>query len=65
MKNNIWDTKIEVEENLYNWKKEPIFINSTKKVNKDYIHIDLFSGCGGFSEGFKQLSRNLSLHRFH
>jgi DNA (cytosine-5)-methyltransferase 1 len=54
MKNNIWDTKIEVEENLYNWKKEPIFINSTKKVNKDYIHIDLFSGCGGFSEGFKQ-----------
>ena len=36
------------------WKDKPIIKFGDKKKNTDYRHIDLFSGCGGFSEGFIQ-----------
>ncbi len=51
---NIWDSSIEVEESNYYWKDKPIIKFGDKKKNTDYRHIDLFSGCGGFSEGFIQ-----------
>jgi DNA (cytosine-5)-methyltransferase 1 len=51
---NVWDKSIEVESNQYNWSGEP-FISKSRKVNKSkFVHIDLFSGCGGFSVGFEQ-----------
>lgn len=51
--NNIWDKSIEVESNSYNWTKKPLIERSKKNSNADFIHIDLFSGCGGFSTGFE------------
>ena len=51
---NIWDSSIEVEESNYYWKDKPIIKFGDKKKNTDYRHIDLFSECGGFSEGFIQ-----------
>ena len=52
---NVWDKTIEVESNNYNWNNEPIVKAPQKKAKKaKFIHIDLFSGCGGFSTGFEQ-----------
>ena len=51
---NIWDSSVEVEESNYYWKNKPILKNRKKKDNIEYKHIDLFSGCGGFAEGFSQ-----------
>ena len=54
MVKNIWDSSVEVEESNYYWKEKPI-VNLGKKINNpNFIHIDLFSGCGGFTEGFAQ-----------
>ena len=53
-KKNVWDKSIEVEENSYYWNKKPIIVEAKKFSNQpDYIHVDLFSGCGGFSCGFE------------
>lgn len=53
-KKNIWDKSIEVEENSYYWNEKPIIKEAKKFINEpDYVHIDLFSGCGGFSCGFE------------
>ena len=51
---NVWNKKIEAESNSYNWLDKPKIISSLRKEKNDFIHIDLFSGCGGFSEGFHQ-----------
>lgn len=52
---NVWDKTIEVESNHYNWDGEPIIkISRTKSQKTKLLHIDLFSGCGGFSTGFEQ-----------
>ena len=54
MKKNVWDKSIEVEENAYYWNEKPIIVEAKKFINQpDYIHVDLFSGCGGFSCGFE------------
>ena len=50
---NVWDKKIKVEDNSYFNFNEPI-INVRKNNKNKFIHIDLFSGCGGFSCGFEQ-----------
>lgn len=52
---NIWDKTIEVESNFYNWDGAPL-ITPAKEQSKNtkLLHIDLFSGCGGFSTGFEQ-----------
>ena len=50
---NIWNKEIKVQENTSFNKNEPI-ITKRKKKNNEFIHIDLFSGCGGFSCGFEQ-----------
>ncbi len=54
MVKNIWDTRVEVEESNYYWKEKPIVKPGKKINNSNFIHIDLFSGCGGFTEGFAQ-----------
>ena len=52
---NIWDVNVEPEKNSYNWEGLPK-VEKAKKVNSEtkLIHVDLFSGCGGFSTGFEQ-----------
>ncbi len=52
---DVWDKSVEVESNFYNWTDEP-FITEAQVAGgvSDILHIDLFSGCGGFSTGFEQ-----------
>lgn len=52
---DVWDKSVEVESNHYNWDGEPI-VNLARVTPRktDLLHIDLFSGCGGFSVGFEQ-----------
>ena len=50
---DVWDKKIKVQDNSYFNFNEPIINLKRNKKNK-FIHIDLFSGCGGFSCGFEQ-----------
>ena len=49
-----WDVSVEVESNFYNWDGAPQFESATgpKDLSK-FGHVDLFSGCGGFSTGFE------------
>jgi len=54
MLKNIWDTSVEVEESNYYWKEKPKVNLGKTNNNPNYLHIDLFSGCGGFTEGFAQ-----------
>jgi DNA (cytosine-5)-methyltransferase 1 len=52
---DVWDKSVKVESNLYNWNDKPIVTKAIEKAkNPQLIHIDLFSGCGGFSTGFEQ-----------
>jgi len=53
-KTDVWDTSVEVESNFYNWTGKPILTPSAKADRAEFIHLDLFSGCGGFSIGFEQ-----------
>ncbi len=48
-----WDINKKVEENVYFNFGVPIVENRKKKDNS-FVHVDLFSGCGGFSCGFEQ-----------
>ena len=52
---DVWDKSVEVESNSYNWDGEPV-VNLAKDSASGAkpLHIDLFSGCGGFSTGFEQ-----------
>ncbi len=50
---NVWDINKKVEENLYFNFDSPI-VENKKRKNNPLVHIDLFSGCGGFSCGFEQ-----------
>lgn len=50
----VWDPSVEVESNFYNWDGEPEVLESAGPSLADGpVHIDLFSGCGGFSTGFE------------
>ena len=48
-----WDISRKVEENVYFNFGSPV-IENRKSKNNPFVHIDLFSGCGGFSCGFEQ-----------
>jgi DNA (cytosine-5)-methyltransferase 1 len=50
-----WNKLVEVESNHYNWDGIPKILEA-KKSNSEvkFVHIDLFSGCGGFSTGFEE-----------
>lgn len=54
MPDDKWDTSIEVESNFYNWKGLPrIDLSAHRQDTSKIGHVDLFSGCGGFSTGFE------------
>ena len=50
---DVWNKETKVQENTSFNKNDPIITKRNNKKNK-FIHIDLFSGCGGFSCGFEQ-----------
>jgi DNA (cytosine-5)-methyltransferase 1 len=51
---DVWDPSVEVEANGYNWEGDPVVTERREKsAHTDLIHLDLFSGCGGFSTGFE------------
>jgi DNA (cytosine-5)-methyltransferase 1 len=50
----VWDPSVEVEANGYNWQGAPEYTEaSIPPLGRELTHIDLFSGCGGFSTGFE------------
>jgi DNA (cytosine-5)-methyltransferase 1 len=54
-KYDVWDKSVEVESNHYNWEGDPVVTKAKELTgNSSLVHIDLFSGCGGFSTGFEQ-----------
>lgn len=57
-----WDKSVEVEENLYYWKEDPIFHSSSRflDVNGPLV-VELFSGCGGTSLGFEMAGYSIGL----
>ncbi len=51
---NKWDVSVEVESNFYNWEGAPEIQSGERPHDLTKIaHVDLFSGCGGFSTGFE------------
>lgn len=51
---DVWHPSVEVEANAYNWEGEPLVIDRQQRLEQaEFAHIDLFSGCGGFSTGFE------------
>lgn len=53
-KNDVWDVSVPVEENPSYWNEDPIYQQgATLKANKPTV-VELFSGLGGFSQGFIQ-----------
>lgn len=54
MASGTWDPSVEVETNFYNWNGEPIVEFGARAQDLSKLgHVDLFSGCGGFSTGFE------------
>jgi DNA (cytosine-5)-methyltransferase 1 len=52
---DVWHKSVEVESNYDFWEEKPLITCAQKKIRKaELLHIDLFSGCGGFSTGFEQ-----------
>lgn len=50
-----WDLSVEVEHNAHNWDGDPLVVAAARGTSgNDHVHVDLFSGCGGFSTGFEQ-----------
>lgn len=41
-----------IEANHLNWCGAPMIVEAAEKTKAERVHIDLFSGCGGFSAGF-------------
>ena len=58
---DVWDTSVEVEENSYYWKKEPILKPATQLGSGRPIVVELFSGCGGTSLGFEHAGFEIAL----
>lgn len=50
---NIWDKENKVEENIYYWKKTPVFFPGKDVNPRKPIVVELFCGCGGTSYGFQ------------
>jgi DNA (cytosine-5)-methyltransferase 1 len=58
---NVWDKSVKVEENGYYWNKTPIFLSGTNIKNTKPTVVELFSGCGGTSYGFKMADYEIVL----
>jgi len=60
-KDDVWDVSVPVEENPSYWNEDPIYLQGdTLKSSKPTV-VELFSGLGGFSQGFIQAGFELIL----
>ena len=64
---NKWDKSVEVEENSYYWKGDPIVTRGNLVQNGAPLVVELFCGCGGTSLGFEmagyQIAVGCDIHR--
>ncbi|MBP5337849.1 MAG: DNA cytosine methyltransferase [Prevotella sp.] len=58
---NRWDKSVEVEENSYYWKGEPIMHKGNLTPNGQPTVVELFCGCGGTSLGFEMAGYQILL----
>jgi DNA (cytosine-5)-methyltransferase 1 len=64
----VWDPKVKVEANAYNWKGAPVVRHLPRDARSESrpVLVDLFCGCGGFSVGFEaagfQSALGLDIH---
>ncbi len=64
----VWDPKVKVEANAYNWKSAPVVRHHPRdaRTESKAVLVDLFCGCGGFSVGFEaagfQSALGLDIH---
>lgn len=58
---NKWDKSIEVEENGYYWKGEPIITKGDFQPNGNPVVVELFCGCGGTSVGFEMAGFQIAI----
>lgn len=65
---NKWDKSVEVEENSYYWKGDPIITRGNLPQRDAPLVVELFCGCGGTSLGFEmagyQIAVGCDIHRF-
>lgn len=65
---NKWDKSVEVEENSYYWKGDPIITPGNLPQRNAPLVVELFCGCGGTSLGFEmagyQIAVGCDIHRF-
>ncbi|MFI3319054.1 MAG: DNA cytosine methyltransferase [Rikenellaceae bacterium] len=58
---NRWDKSVNVEENIYYWKGDPIITAAKHTTCKKPIVIELFCGCGGTSLGFEMAGFKIAI----
>lgn len=58
---NKWDKSIEVEENGYYWKGDPIITVGNFVPNGNPVVVELFCGCGGTSVGFEMAGYQIAV----
>lgn len=58
---NRWDKSVEVEENSYYWKGDPILHRGSLTPNGQPTVVELFCGCGGTSLGFEMAGYQILL----
>ena len=58
---NKWDKSVEVEENGYYWKGDPIITKGNFRPNGNPVVVELFCGCGGTSVGFEMAGYQIAV----
>lgn len=65
---NKWDKSVDVEENMYYWKGDPIITRGNMPPSPRPTVVELFCGCGGTSVGFEMAGFDIcvgsDIHRF-
>lgn len=58
---DVWDKSVQVEENGYYWKGDPIITGPADIIPQAPIVVELFCGCGGTSLGFEMAGFQIAI----